>query len=180
MPFEIPSSWEWVRLGNVCKKLVDGSHNPPKGEKEKTEYIMASSTNINNNSLVYLDKVRYLSKENFLKENERTRIEKGDIFFTSVGSIGRSCIFDGLINICFQRSVSIISTLIFNKYLKYFFDSEYFQYKTKVEANGTAQKGFYLNQLSKSLIPLPPLEEQKRIVAKIEELFKIIEPLTEK
>ena len=174
IPFEIPDSWEWSRLISVCTKLVDGDHNPPKGELEKTQFIMASSTNINNDTLVELEKVRYLSADFFYKENERTRATTGDILFTSVGSLGRSCIFDGSVNICFQRSVSVLTTLLFNQYLKYFFDSGYFQQKIVKEATGTAQKGFYLNQLAVSLIPVPPLAEQQRIVAKIEQFLAMI------
>ena len=171
IPFEIPNTWEWVRLISVCTKLVDGDHNPPKGELEKTQFIMASSTNINNDTLVELEKVRYLSEDVFRKENERTRASAGDILFTSVGSLGRSCIFDGSVNICFQRSVSVLSTMLFNQYLKYFFDSGYFQQKIVKEATGTAQKGFYLNQLAVSLIPVPPLAEQLRIVDKLEQIL---------
>ena len=177
IPFEIPNSWEWVRLISVCTKLVDGDHNPPKGELEKTQFIMASSTNINNDTLVELEKVRYLSADVFYKKNERTRATTGDILFTSVGSLGRSCIFDGSVNICFQRSVSVLTTLLFNQYLKYFFDSGYFQQKIVKEATGTAQKGFYLNQLAVSLIPVPPLAEQQRIVAKIEQFLAMIKGL---
>ena len=175
IPFEIPESWEWVRLEDICTKLVDGDHNPPKGVDEKTDYIMASSTNINNNTIVDIEKIRYLTQDIFEKENERTQATDGDIFFTSVGTLGRSCVYKGGYNICFQRSVSVIRTLILNYYLKYTFDSAYFQYKINREATGTAQKGFYLKQLAMSLIPLPPLEEQHRIVAKIEEILPYID-----
>ena len=178
IPFEIPDTWRWSRLQSVCTKLVDGDHNPPKGESAKTPFIMASSTNINNDSLVELGKVRYLSKDVFEKEDERTAADRGDIFFTSVGSLGRSCIYDGSLNICFQRSVSVITTLIFNKYLKTFFDCEYFQSKVQKEATGTAQKGFYLNQLASSIVPIPPLEEQRRIVEEVETLLSITSQLS--
>ena len=175
IPFEIPDSWEWVRLKTVCTKLVDGTHNPPKGEINKTDYLMISSTNINNDRIENLDKIRYLNKEVFVRENLRTQATKGDIFFTSVGSLGRSCVYKGNYNLTFQRSVSVLTTLIFNYFLKYCFDSAYFQLKIQKEATGTAQKGFYLNQLSDCLIPIPPLAEQHRIVAKIEELMPCIE-----
>ena len=174
VPFDIPDSWEWVRLSTICTKLVDGDHNPPKGELQPTEYIMASSTNINEDRIVELEKVRYLSKEVFIKENERTSVEIGDIFFTSVGSLGRSCVYSGGLNICFQRSVSVISTLIFNYYLKYCLDSGYIQQKIVREATGTAQKGFYLNQLAKVLIPIPPEKEQHRIVSQIQKINPLI------
>ena len=67
IPFAIPENWKWVRLGDISYKIVDGDHNPPTGEKEKTPYIMASSTNIGNERLINLEKVRYLSEENFIK-----------------------------------------------------------------------------------------------------------------
>ena len=127
---------------------------------------MVSSTNINDDCIVELEKVRYLEKNIFDKENERTNAAIGDIFFTSVGSLGRSCVYEGGLNICFQRSVSVIHTLIFNYYLKYCLDSAYIQQKIVREATGTAQKGFYLNQLALLLIPIPPIEEQHRIVSK--------------
>ena len=166
VPFDIPESWEWVRLEAICTKLVDGDHNPPKGCSYETAYVMVSSTNINDDCIVELEKVRYLEKNIFDKENERTNAATGDIFFTSVGSLGRSCVYEGGLNICFQRSVSVIHTLIFNYYLKYCLDSAYIQQKIVRETTGTAQKGFYLNQLALLLIPIPPIKEQHRIVSK--------------
>ena len=177
IPFEIPESWEWCRLSTICTKLVDGTHNPPKCEKVITPYIMASSTNINQDKIVELEKMRYLSKEVFIKENERTNVEIGDIFFTSVGSLGRSCVYLGGYNICFQRSVSVLTTCIYNYYLKYYLDSFHVQLKIQSEATGTAQKGFYLNQLAKLLVLVPPLAEQKRIVEKIQKLSNILNRL---
>ncbi|MBR6446989.1 MAG: restriction endonuclease subunit S, partial [Methanomicrobium sp.] len=61
----------------------------------------------------------------------------------------------------------------------YVFDSPYIQKVIYGTANGTAQKGFYLNQVEKLVIPLPPLAEQRRIVAKIEELLPLCERLAE-
>ena len=72
--------------------------------------------------------------------------------------------------ITFEEQVKLDHTS-FNYYLKYTFDSAYFQYKINREATGTAQKGFYLKQLAMSLIPLPTLEEQHRIISKIDELL---------
>jgi len=170
-PFEIPNSWKWVKLSSICNKLVDGDHNPPKGIEEKTEYFMASSRNINYDRLDDLENVRYLSKEVFEIENNRTKAEKGDIFFTSVGTLGRSCIYSGDYNICFQRSVTILNTIINNQFLKYFFDSNFFQTYVIEHSTGTAQMGFYLKEMANSPIAIPPMHEQARIVDKVSELF---------
>ena len=177
VPFEIPENWCWCRLGDICNKLIDGDHNPPKGLDYVTKYMMLSSRNINDNDIVDLENVRYLSKEMFEEENQRTKLEEGDILFTSVGSLGRSCVFSGDGKYCFQRSVSVIHTNIYNKYLKYFFDSNYYQKYIVENATGTAQLGFYLEQMRKSFIAIPPLNEQFRIVAKIEELFSTLDQM---
>ncbi len=175
IPFDIPDNWIWVRLRDICTKIVDGDHNPPAGEKNETEYWMLSAQNVNCDRLVNLDQVRYLSEASFKKANERTALKTGDILFTIVATLGRSCVYEGNYNICFQRSVSVLTTLIYNYYLKYVFDSGYIQEHMVANATGTAQKGFYLNQVEKLLIPIPPLAEQKRIVAKIEELLPLID-----
>lgn len=177
IPFDIPENWKWVRLRNICTKIVDGDHNPPKGELSKSDYLMLSSQNINNDRLIDLDRCRYLSKEKFEVENQRTNVSVGDILLTTVATLGRSCIFNGGVNVCFQRSVSVVTTVIYNRYLKAVFDSPYFQNLMVAESAGTAQKGFYLNQLSESIIPVPPLAEQKRIVARVDELLKKIEEM---
>ncbi len=180
IPFDIPENWRWVRLRNVCTKIVDGDHNPPRGNVEKTEYLMLSAQNINFNKLIDLDQVRYLTKEIFEQENLRTQVQIGDIFFTIVGTLGRSCIYTGGYNISFQRSVAVISTKIYNRYLKYVLDSPYIQQYILIKATGTAQKGFYLNQVDNLLIPIPPIEEQQRIVERLDALLPLCEELKEK
>ena len=62
IPFEIPDSWLWVRVTDICTKLVDGDHNPPKGISGTSEFIMASSRNINQDRLIDLEQVRYLNQ----------------------------------------------------------------------------------------------------------------------
>ena len=176
-PFEIPNSWKWVKLSSICNKLVDGDHNPPKGIEEKTEYIMVSSRNINYDRLDDLENVRYLSKEVFEIENNRTKAEKGDIFFTSVGTLGRSCIYSGDYNICFQRSVTVLNTNINNQFLKYFFDSNFFQTYVIEHSTGTVQMGFYLKEMANSPIAIPPMNEQARIVDKVSELFYLLDQI---
>ena len=174
IPFDIPENWSFCRLKNICSKIVDGDHNPPKGVAYITNYLMLSSQNINHDKIVALDKVRYLTEDVFKIENERTNLLAGDILFTSVGTLGRTCIYKGGLNLCFQRSVSVITTYINNDYLKLFLDSPHFQNKVVKEATGTAQKGFYLNQLENSIIVVPPINEQLRIVKEVKTIFSKI------
>lgn len=179
IPFDIPTNWRWARLKNICTKIVDGDHNPPCGTLEKTEYLMLSAQNINLDKLVDMDQARYLTKESFEQENLRTQVQSGDIFFTIVGTLGRSCVYTGGYNISFQRSVAVISTRIYNYYLKCVLDSPYIQQYIVTKATGTAQKGFYLNQVDGLLIPIPPFEEQRRIVERLDSLLPLCEDLKE-
>ena len=177
IPFDIPDSWKWVRLRDICIKIVDGDHNPPSGVDFNTNFIMLSAQNINNDKIVNLDQVRYLTEDVFNIANQRTNVNIGDIFFTIVGTLGRSCVYNGGYNICFQRSVSVLQTLIYNYFLKYTLDTPFIQQFMIKNATGTAQKGFYLRQLEKLVIPLPPLAEQKRIVEKLEQMLPLCERL---
>lgn len=172
------SKWEHRQLREISTKIVDGDHNPPKGQKYPTPHIMLSSQNINENKFVAMNKVRYLSKEDFAMCHKRTNLTKGDVLLTSVGTVGRSCVHDSDEKYCFQRSVTIITPTINSYFLKYYFDSPAFQQMLLLGATGNAQKGFYLNQLKEVIIPLPPLAEQERIVAKIESLFTEIDKLS--
>ena len=173
-PFEIPKSWKWVRLQDICSKIVDGDHNPPKGETNRTEYRMLSAKNINNDQLVKLEEVRYLSEEIFKQEDERTQVRRGDIFLTIVATLGRSCVYEADYPVCFQRSVCVITTFVNNYFLKRVFDSTYFQQFLNQNASGTAQRGMYLQQLGKVLIPIPPISEQKRIIDRIGNIIPLL------
>ena len=177
IPFEIPESWEWVRLKSIASKIVDGDHNPPSGLSSDSGYYMLSSKNIDNDNIVISDDARFLSFEDWRKCNDRTNLRKGDILLTTVATLGRSCVYEDNVPYCFQRSVSIIHTFIINYFLKYCFDSPYYQSLIDDKATGTAQRGFYLNQLEESIIPVPPLAEQLRIVAKMKELSAIIDSI---
>ena len=176
LPFELPKGWNWVRLKTICSKIIDGSHNPPKGSDEKTPYIMASSRNICFDTVTDLENIRYLNDKDFEKENARSQLTVNDILLTTVATLGRSCIYDGFPeNLCFQRSVTVITTNILPQYLKLFFDAPYFQDFILNNATGTAQKGFYLNQLEGVLVSVPPVAEQKRLSDKIQQLLSNIQ-----
>lgn len=174
-PFDIPEKWMFVRLSDICSKIVDGDHNPPAGVDYKTKYRMLSAINISSSGLTSLDNCRFLDEQTFLKENERTLLEKEDILITIVGTLGRCCIYRESESYAFQRSVAVIRTYINNDYLKNVIDSPYIQAFMTKNATGTAQKGFYLKPLSNLFIPLPPLEEQQRIVDRVDELMAKID-----
>ena len=173
--YELPQGWAYATMSDICTKIVDGDHNPPIAQKAESEYIMISSKNVVNDSIIHLDDVRHLSRADFELSNARTQVSKGDVLFTSVASLGRTCIYDLDYPITFQRSVTVICTKIFNRYLKLFLDSPLYQNYVGENARGTAQKGFYINQISDSWVPIPPLNEQIRLVENAQSLLDIVQ-----
>lgn len=153
-----------VTLGDVCNKITDGSHNPPSGI-DYSSFRMISSQNIFNDKLV-LNDIRYLKKEDFLKENKRTEVSQGDLLLTIVGAIGRCYVVkkNDLPFTC-QRSVAVLKINQL-KMIPEFVHECIININAYLEnqANGAAQKGLYLNQIAKIQIPLPPLPIQLSIV----------------
>ncbi|MCK7341042.1 restriction endonuclease subunit S [Enterobacter cloacae] len=174
-PFELPVGWEWEKLGNICSKLTDGSHNPPKDNG--SGYPMLSSQNIQNGLIDFDNPSRYVCEDDFIKENGRTLVKKNDILLTIVGSLGRSAVVNDNTKFALQRSVAVLTTGLYSSYLSDYFNSMTAQLYFIENGKGTAQKGIYLGQLSQMLIPVPSLAEQKRIVYKIQELMSLCDQL---
>ena len=163
--------WDTVKLEDLCTKITDGSHNPPKGVGS-SEYLMLSSKNVYNDMISY-DKPRFLSKLDFEYENKRTDIQAGDVLLTIVGTIGRCAVFEGLGNrFTLQRSVAVLKPkhdLVLSRFMMYVLQS--MLEVLNDGARGVAQKGIYLKALKALSFPLPPLTEQQRIVAKLDTAY---------
>ena len=171
VPFEIPANWKWVRLQNVTDKITDGSHNPPPNTGEG--YPVISAKNIKNGHISFDNVDRFTDRAGFEKENPRTNITNGDVIMGIIGgSIGNVGIYTHDTAVIAQRSIAIIHSLIDNTYLAFVLKSPYIQGFLRVISTGSAQGGVYLGTLMTMLIPLPPLAEKKRIVAKLEELLQ--------
>ena len=163
-----------ARLGDICTRITDGSHNPPQGISH-SEYLMLSSKNIYDDEIT-LDDPRFLSAENYETENKRTQISTGDILLTIVGTVGRAAVVPNSIkNICLQRSVAVIkpkSDLVDSRFLMYQLQS--MRTQLEQEARGVAQKGIYLRQVENLQIKVPSRDEQLRVVKKLDKVSKLI------
>ncbi|MBN2894255.1 MAG: restriction endonuclease subunit S, partial [Bacteroidales bacterium] len=166
---KVESKWDIVSLNDVCLKITDGSHNPPKGKE--SGYPMLSSRNIIDEKLT-LDDIRYISEADFISENKRTQLKAGDVLLTIVGAIGRVAIVPSdFPAFTLQRSVAVLKCdfqKISNKFLKSILTLKRIQKIIEQTAHGVAQKGIYLNDLKNLQIPLPPKDIQEKIVSEIE------------
>ena len=165
--------FEKKTLQEITTKITDGSHNPPSGIAENLGYMMLSSQNIINDKINYRN-ARYLSKEDFEKENMRTDLKNGDILLTIVGTVGRTAIIKNEKNITLQRSVAVLKPIkeINSDYLVDALKSDYFVKQLNKGAKGVAQKGIYLNDLKKLTVLVPPIDLQKKFAKFVEQTDK--------
>ncbi len=173
IPFEIPRSWEWSRLGTITIKLTDGSHNPP---PKKTEgYRVISAQNIRHGKIEFFEHDRFTDQLGFEKENLRTDIKFGDVILGIIGgSIGNTAIYDKEDKVIAQRSIAIIRAGIPSQFLLVLLRSPLFQHCFQQASSGSAQGGIYLGALSQLLVPLPPESEQLRIVKKLDKVLSLL------
>lgn len=170
---ELEEKYEKITFDKVCKKITDGSHNPPQGI-ENSEYIMLSSKNIFN-GLINFDNPRYLSEKDFNIENKRTDIEMGDVLLTIVGTIGRTAVVDFIKKFTLQRSVAVLKPNrdILNSYFLMYSLQKNLDVLVN-GAQGAAQKGIYLNSVKKLEIVNAPISLQQKIVTYLDDIsFKI-------
>lgn len=167
--------WPSVKLSKLCTKITDGSHNPPKGI-DYSEHIMLSSKNVFDDH-IHLENPRYLNKADFEAENKRTDVCIGDVLLTIVGTIGRVGVVDeSLPKFTLQRSVAVLKPqfeAIAPRFLMYSLRNILEQLLGK--SRGVAQKGLYLKTLRDIEIALPPIPEQQRLVAILDQAFSDIE-----
>lgn len=177
-PYMLPENWCWTMLKYISKKISDGSHNPPKNSGSGIPLL--SAANVCEFSIDMDSANRWILEEEWVDENKRTCLEKGDVLLTIVATIGRVAIVENE-KFALQRSVAVIKpNQVLSKYLMYFLASPYIQAFMHNNAKGTAQKGFYLKSLEQLYIALPSLSEQKRIVHRIESLFAKLDEAKEK
>ena len=170
IPYEIPNNWVWTIM-NTIVDVRDGTHDSPIYYSEG--YPLVTSKNLKNNEINFED-VKFISKEDMEKINQRSRVEIGDVLYAMIGTIGNPvyCDFDSL-NKFAVKNVAIFKPFIkeFGKYLKYYLESKSYEKLIETKVKGTTQKFVPLNILRNVYLPLPPIEEQKEIVRILDNIF---------
>jgi len=175
LPFEIPESWCWVRLSEICSNIHYGY---TASASSKGTHKLLRITDIQNNKVSWND-VPFCSLSE--KEAENYTLKKGNIVIARTGgTIGKSF----LINNIQEQSVFasyliriVLLSHVYEKYISYYLNSPFYWEQLRSYSMGTGQPNVNSVSLGCLFIPLPPLSEQKRIVQKIEEVFSHIESL---
>lgn len=171
IPFEIPDSWEWTRLDTILD-VRDGTHDTPSYVDVGVPLI--TGKNISNGHLDF-DNVQFISEQDAKKINDRSKVNFGDIIFAMIGSIGNPVIVNtkktfSIKNVALLKNID--ASIDMNYVLKYLIFAQKF---LLLNASGAVQKFISLKKIRMFLFPLPPLEEQKRIVAKIDQLMPLVD-----
>ncbi len=177
--FELPNGWVWCRLNEVAKQITDGEHiTPPRIE---SGFKLLSAKNVREGFIDY-ENCDYVSQDIYEKCIKRCNPEIGDLLIISVGgTIGRTSLITKDIPFVIVRSVAMIKPLLIeSKYLELVMNSPLLQKIIENKSRGGAQPCLYLNEIVKFSFPLPPLAEQPRIAAKVNELFALCESLKNK
>ena len=174
IPFDIPESWKWVRLVDLCKSISDGDHQPPPQVPNGIPFLVIS--NVSSGAIDFAN-TRYVPQDYFEALSAERIAERGDILFTVTGSYGIPVKINCDQPFCFQRHIALLKLLIDWDYLFYALKSPVIKSQCDDIATGTAQKTVGLKSLRSMVLPLPPLAEQKRIVAKLEEILPLCERL---
>ncbi len=182
IPFPAPKGWVWSRIGEIA--LQTGSGSTPRGGKSAyadTGTPFLRSQNVYDDGL-RLDDVVFINDETNEKM-KRTQVKAKDLLLNITGgSIGRCCRipdeFDGA-NV--SQHVAIIRTAAHGTedYLHLLVRSPFFQEYVIGEQTGAGRGGLPKNRMDRIPVPLPPLAEQHRIVAKVDELMALCDRLEE-
>lgn len=182
-PYKLPSNWVWTRLENISYSYQIGLIKSVLEQGNDKEYKYLKMNNITNNGKLILDQLVYVDAT--LEEYKKFKLNKGDFLFNTRNSyelVGKNTVFnlDGeylynnnILKLNFYENIN-------PNIISYYLNSPKGKEKlTEIKSGTTNVSAIYAKDLKKLSIPLPPLEEQKRIVEKLDSLFEKIQKIKE-
>jgi type I restriction enzyme S subunit len=179
LPFPLPDSWEWTMLGKLCYQVSDGPHHSPQYVSKDEGIPFLSTRNVRLDSFD-LSNVKYVSPEDHAKFSERTHPERGDILYTKGGTTGIARVNDLDFDFSVWVHVAVLKVakeFVFSQYVAMALNSPFCYVQSQKYTHGSSNNDLGLTRMIKILIPLPPLAEQKRIVAKVDSLLAQLDEL---
>ena len=177
VPFEIPADWEWCRLGSVVEKLTDGTHKTPKYQSSGIPFLSVKDIS---SGKISFDTCKYISLDEHKELYCRCDSQFGDMLLTKVGTTGIPVLVDSKIEFSLFVSVALIKfnhRYLYDKYFLYLLQSPLVQKQCIKNTKGVGNKNWVMRDIANTLLAIPPLAEQQRIVEKIEQLLAITDKL---
>ena len=180
IPFDIPESWCWCRLGEIVNKLTDGTHRTPKYVEKGIPFL--SVKNLSSGKMDF-DNTKFITPEEHKELYARCNPEKGDMLLTKVGTTGIPVINDSDIEFSLFVSVALIKfnhDFLDAKFFLYLLQSPLVQEQAKENTRGVGNKNWVMDAIANTILVLPPLAEQKRIVRALEAILPVIDEYRKK
>ena len=174
LPFDIPQTWTWVRLGNICEILNGFAFKSNKYVSSGIRIIRI--TNVQDGYIE--DKTPVYYPLQFSEELDKYLLTKGDLLMSLTGNVGRVGVLPAsFLPAALNQRVACIRfyTPEIKEYIIWYLQSEIFRKRCTLSGKGMAQQNISTEWLKKEYIPLPPLEEQRRIVNVLNRVLKSIE-----
>ena len=178
-PFDIPDNWEWVRLNDISQQIGDIDHKmPTKVNFKSIPYI--SPKDFTPTGIDYQN-AKQIDEKSFLQLSKKFKPQKGDFIFPRYGTIGKIREIDVDFPLLVSYSCCVIrpSLNVERKYVYYGLQSKVIKDEINRYINKSTQPNVGLKSIQSFIFPLPPLEEQKRIVAKIKKLMPLVDEYAE-
>lgn len=178
IPFEIPKSWEWVLSSDIFD-IRDGTHDSPKSVNKG--YPLVTSKNLKNGSIDFKN-CSFISEVDHNEISKRSCVSKGDLLMAMIGTIGNPVLVKtkdrfSIKNVALFKAQAAVPNL---EFLKLFIDSSFFANIIEEKKQGTTQKFLGLGSLRSFLFPLPPLNEQEKILDKVKLMSSNLGSFSEK
>ena len=180
VPFDIPDSWEWVRLIDVCEYIQRGKS--PKYSPIKKYPVVAQKCN--QWSGFSIEKAQFIEPDSLASYGPERLLQDNDLMWnsTGLGTLGRMAIYKTAANpyelAVADSHVTVIRPLkqfVLPEYLYYYFANPTVQSVIEDQADGTTkQKELATATIKAYLTPIPPLNEQRRILAKLSEVLPVV------
>lgn len=176
--YDVPNLWTLTPLGHLTLQITDGVHHTPKYLPSGVPFI--SVKDIDGRSVSFRD-CKYISEEQHKEINKRCNPERGDILLCRIGTLGRATIVDTDTTFSLFVSVGLLkmpTTLISSRYVHLALHSPFsLQQMDQIKAGGSHTNKLNLGAIPTLHIPVPPMEEQQRIVEKVDELMALCDRL---
>ena len=165
VPFEIPENWAWCRLGSILEKLTDGTHSTPRYTDSGVPFISVKDVS---SGVLSFDSAKHISENEHRELYKRCDPKRGDILLTKVGTTGIPVIVDTDEEFSLFVSVAQLRfshSLLDKNYLLLLIQSPLVQQQCTEHTRGVGNKNWVMRDIANTLVAIPPLAEQKRIVA---------------
>jgi type I restriction enzyme, S subunit len=175
VPYLLPDNWAWIRLGEIVSLLGDGIHGTPIYD-ETGEYFFVNGNNLSDGIIEIKSNTKKVSREEYQKYKKE--LNSRTVMVSINGTIGNVAFYNNE-NVILGKSACYFNLfeLIDKQYIKKILNSAYFLEYAVSSATGSTIKNVSLKSMREFPVPLPPLAEQHRIVAKVDQLMALCDRL---